>query len=79
MKFIVTSSKPSVRRPNEYTIWLRTSTKIGAFNVGNSGWIESSELVPVGTEVELPNVKFQAESFTGSDGQQVTCNHIVQV
>jgi hypothetical protein len=77
MKFIVTSSKPSTRRPNEFTTWMRTSTQIGALKVGNSGWIESTEPVAVGTVIELSNVRFQSESFAGREGQQVTCNHIV--
>ena len=77
MKFIVTSSKPSTRRPKEFTTWMHSTTMVGPLKVGNSGWIESTEAVPVGTELELSNVRFQPESFIGNNGEQVTCNHIV--
>jgi hypothetical protein len=79
MKLISTCSHVSTRRPKEFTTWFRYSNKVGVCLIGNSGWMETTELISNGTEVELPDdaVRFQPESFVGNKGELITMNHIV--
>jgi hypothetical protein len=79
MKLTAYNSHASTRRPNEFTTWFRYSSTIGVCKVSNSGWMETVAIVPVGTVVELPDnaVRFQPETFVGTDGQPKTMNHIV--
>ena len=79
MKLTAYSSHVSTRRPNEFTTWFRFNAQIGVCKVSNSGWMETTEIVPNGTVIELPDdaVRFQSESFMGIRGELVTMNHIV--
>jgi hypothetical protein len=79
MKLISYNSHVSTRRPNEFTTWFRYSTTIGVCKLSNRGWMETTELISNGTEIELPDdaVRFQPESFMGSKGELVTMSHIV--